>query len=298
MRKGIIYKLSFPNNKEYIGQTVQEFQDRLKKHFSAARTCKEGGCVALNSAIRKYGAANVKHEILLICNENQLDYYEQKSIELYNTLSPNGYNLMLGGNSNKTMSDTTKAKMSESAKNRDTSAYRKNPKSFDLPKYLIYFKDDRYEGYKISKHPNCESKYFYDKNKTLEENKIAALEFLRKLNNGELKVEKKVFDLPFGIQKYGRGYRIYYVHPGQSRHIKNFDQKEYSEEENLERAKKYLADFQKKFIAEANEKRETFEMMYEDTLSKILRDVKNYEIRQRLSAEVINNLNEIDDLDD
>jgi|NOAtaT_7_FD_contig_123_65159_length_1455_multi_5_in_1_out_0_2 hypothetical protein len=242
MKQGIIYKLSLPSGKEYIGQTTQEFHQRLTKHFSKARRDTKSGCIALNAAIRKYGEDSVSSEVLLICNETELDYYERKAIELHNTLSPNGYNLMNGGNSNKTMSEKTRKRMSESAKKRDSKPYRKKIESLDLPKYMIHFKNSRYEGYKISKHPLCESKYFCSKKKDMNEKLLDAMSFLCDLEENGIKVEKKISNLPKGIQKYGRGYRIYHTLSDETKYIKNFDQKEYSNEENLKRAKEFLDD--------------------------------------------------------
>lgn len=51
----------------------------------------------LENAIRKHGADAFTHETLLIINENLLDYYETKFIEMFNTKTPYGYNLRDGG---------------------------------------------------------------------------------------------------------------------------------------------------------------------------------------------------------
>ena len=43
----------------------------------------------------------MKREVLVICGENEADYYEQLFIKAYNTIVPNGYNSDSGGNNNK-----------------------------------------------------------------------------------------------------------------------------------------------------------------------------------------------------
>ena len=49
-----------------------------------------------------------KMEIITTCGLNDLDDIEKKMIIFHKTLHPDGYNLMKGGNSNKSMSDETK----------------------------------------------------------------------------------------------------------------------------------------------------------------------------------------------
>jgi predicted GIY-YIG superfamily endonuclease len=50
---GIIYKLTSPNEKSYIGQTTKPFESRMCGHKSASNDLdKKDGCRALNSAIR------------------------------------------------------------------------------------------------------------------------------------------------------------------------------------------------------------------------------------------------------
>lgn len=237
---GIIYRITFANGKSYIGQTIQTLTQRWQKHQSAARRNKTGGCALLNAALRKYGATDCKLETLLICNVEQLDLYEDRMIDCYNTLAPNGYNLITGGNSNKQMSQQTRAKMSASARERDTTNYRRVPEALDLPKYLLYFCNDRYEGYKISKHPNCESKYFTDSQMTMGEKLTSARAFLAELDAG-MQIAKKVRTLPNGIQKYQNGYRIHYIPPGcKKRVIKNFNSRQATDEQNLQNAIDYL----------------------------------------------------------
>ena len=87
---GFIYKLNFPSGKSYIGQTIKSVEERIKGHKSPTSKC-----VLLKHAIKKYG--DFETEILIEINNEMLNYYEIKFIEMYDTVSPNGYNLTYGG---------------------------------------------------------------------------------------------------------------------------------------------------------------------------------------------------------
>lgn len=203
---GIIYKLTSPKGKEYIGQTTKTFDVRMYNHKSASGNLnKKDGCCALNNAIRKHGWSNFHKEIILECEDNELDFYESYFIAEYNTLAPAGYNLISGGNSNKIYSEITKEKIRQSAFKRDTSVYRKSEITKDWPKYLGLF-----NGFpRIAKHPNCRCKSFNDKNKSFDENLEDALGFLELLNRGEVKVEIQKSDRPKGLQECKGGFRVH-----------------------------------------------------------------------------------------
>lgn len=115
-----LYKLTFPNNKIYIGQTKQKFEKRLWQHKNHSFNKKSKIYNTLICrAIRKYNWNNIKKEIILYCEENQADYYERELIKLYNSNNKNfGYNLEDGGNLNKTPSERTRKKQSKANKNR------------------------------------------------------------------------------------------------------------------------------------------------------------------------------------
>jgi hypothetical protein len=95
--------------KQYIGQTLSHrknhnkyrpfgYEGRFKDHISEALcNTKKKQCRYLNSSIRQYGKDAFKVELLTECAKNDLDSMEQKFIEQYNTLYPNGYNLTKGG---------------------------------------------------------------------------------------------------------------------------------------------------------------------------------------------------------
>jgi group I intron endonuclease len=112
------------NNKKYIGQTVSYLSSgrkygiyrRWSKHLSDAKNNADNGIRHFCNAIRKYGKDNFKIELLLICNLKMMDYYEKEFINLYDTISPKGYNLEAGGTNKdeKRLHEETKEKLSKS----------------------------------------------------------------------------------------------------------------------------------------------------------------------------------------
>lgn len=93
-----IYKIvNKINNKIYIGQSINVV-DRWKQHQYKSLNSKE---LAYNSAIhqamRKYGIENFVFEIIEECSIDELDEKERYWISKLNTLSPNGYNILEGG---------------------------------------------------------------------------------------------------------------------------------------------------------------------------------------------------------
>lgn len=135
-RTGYIYKLTSPNGKSYIGQTVQEPCKRWSKHHTKAMSdTPTNRCEALSNAIKKHGWDNFTKEIIETCSESDLDDLEQHYIEHFNTVSPNGYNLTHGGRGgSNTMSDETKAKMRETAIYRSKRVYKRKDENSTLPR--------------------------------------------------------------------------------------------------------------------------------------------------------------------
>lgn len=105
MHKGYIYLITNKiNQKKYIGQTRQDFKQRMRDHASKAKHNKTNSY--LHSAIRKYGWDNFTKEIIetikaasleeLVRELNEKEIYY---IKHYNSLfSKNGYNISEGGN--------------------------------------------------------------------------------------------------------------------------------------------------------------------------------------------------------
>lgn len=93
-----IYKFTNKiDGKVYIGQAVN-INRRIKDHFYKAHN--ETGQdynAPLHCAIRKYGDDAFETEIIKECSVDELDLYETQFIEEYDCISPNGYNIMKGG---------------------------------------------------------------------------------------------------------------------------------------------------------------------------------------------------------
>ena len=96
----IIYKLIFPNNKIYIGQTLKEFYSYMNdyKNVSQNKNLK-GYNRPVNKAIRKYGWNNIQKEILFTTSEKFVDELETKMIAEYKSADREfGYNILkIGG---------------------------------------------------------------------------------------------------------------------------------------------------------------------------------------------------------
>jgi len=88
---GIIYKLTSPSGKSYVGQTVQALQARLGGHRCRSR------CFAIGAAIKKYGLKAFLVEVLAInVPIKEIDEVEDAMILEHDTLAPGGYNLVRG----------------------------------------------------------------------------------------------------------------------------------------------------------------------------------------------------------
>ena len=99
--EGIIYKYISPNNKVYIGQTLNE--ERRRKEFLDLK--KQYGGLKIYNARKKYKPENFKYEILfkkeysdIETANNELNILEEKYIKEYDSIN-NGYNITLGGDS-------------------------------------------------------------------------------------------------------------------------------------------------------------------------------------------------------
>jgi len=100
---GIIYKLTSPSSKIYVGQTINTFQERLQGHKKICSNCRK-----LKEAINEYGFENFKKEILWEGPNNELGEMEKYYIKEFNCVYPNGYNLSSGGGRGEERTESTK----------------------------------------------------------------------------------------------------------------------------------------------------------------------------------------------
>ena len=94
---GYIYKITNTvNNKAYIGVTIRaDVEHRWVQHRSTIRN--GNGCPLLMKAFKKYGEDAFKFDVLIICFDEDVFRFENDYIIKYNTMSPNGYNVAVGG---------------------------------------------------------------------------------------------------------------------------------------------------------------------------------------------------------
>ena len=93
-----IYKIiNIINQKVYIGQSIN-IQKRIHQHFWKSQCQKDVSYNSiLHNAIRKYGKQNFKWEVVEECSVDQIDEKQKYYIQFYNSLTPNGYNILTGG---------------------------------------------------------------------------------------------------------------------------------------------------------------------------------------------------------
>lgn len=94
LKKNVIYKLEFPNNKIYIGQTSETLKERLRNH------CRESfqreSHLPKARAIRKY----LEFKVEVLYQGEDLNEKEIEFIKLYDSQNKEvGYNLTAGGGS-------------------------------------------------------------------------------------------------------------------------------------------------------------------------------------------------------
>lgn len=175
---GYIYIHTSPSGKSYIGQTTLSIDIRWQQHVAAA-TNNYNQCIALERAIRHHGANNFKHETMLMINENMLDFYEERFIEMHNTLVPNGYNLRAGGNG-----ICTEYMRDNMRKGNDKKLINKavaTPNHLQI-KYVIWYHETNkhgtyIDGYRVSDHPNGRDRTFADSNLTIDQKYELAVQY-------------------------------------------------------------------------------------------------------------------------
>lgn len=200
--KGEIYLIrNKVNSKCYVGQAHKYVssnnnkwgtEGRWKSHVREAMSSSDDHCLLLNQAIRKYGADNFEVSKLKDCNISEMNEFEAKYIQSYNSLVPNGYNLRTGGSKGKD-SDETRQRKSDAKKKREyTSDYKKsikvgqrgvrrNEEDNDLPDFICATRrNDEIVGYSINKfYTNMEfTEYVNKRYKTLDD-ACKALESLK-----------------------------------------------------------------------------------------------------------------------
>jgi len=104
--KGIIYKITSPSGKAYVGQTMRSFETRVAEHKRDS-SC----CTLIKRAIDKYGDEMNYELIEENVPQEQLDEREIYWISHFNSLAPDGYNCTTGGQFSKEYSQELKDRM-------------------------------------------------------------------------------------------------------------------------------------------------------------------------------------------
>jgi len=111
----VIYKATnIINGKEYVGQTIRGFSERIKEHkYCASKRTRN---LPLYNAINKYGFENFEFAVIDSASSiEELNKKEEQYIRELNSLWPNGYNMMTGGH-NSVLNEFSKKKMSDAKK--------------------------------------------------------------------------------------------------------------------------------------------------------------------------------------
>ena len=119
MINGLIYKIEFPNRKNYIGLTTTSLEQRKREHNCCA---KNGNTKCLYNALRKYDMVDI-FELIQIDTAYTIDELcekEKKYIIEYNSYyqNDNGYNMTHGGEGSNgyVFTEDDKQKISKSLK--------------------------------------------------------------------------------------------------------------------------------------------------------------------------------------
>ena len=89
---GVVYLISYPNSKKYVGITSTSFEERKKGHLSHMNTSN----LPVYNALKKYGGKVVWEVIDKADNWEELCQLEISYIKKYDSLN-SGYNLTAGG---------------------------------------------------------------------------------------------------------------------------------------------------------------------------------------------------------
>ena len=126
---GYIYKITNNiNNKVYIGQTIkQRPTDRFSQHRYDSRNLKDNDNSYLHKAMNLYGVDNFSFEVIEEIENQFLNEREIYWIQVYDSLTPNGYNLTLGGEGTKGFSRPQSLEEKEKRKESNKQFYLEHP---------------------------------------------------------------------------------------------------------------------------------------------------------------------------
>jgi len=139
-----IYKLTFASGKSYIGQTTRKLQTRITQHKNSTYA---GSMLAVHCAWRLYGDPISIEAIGTFDSQEELNEAERQAIVAQKTMSPDGYNVAVGGETAPSKSPEVAAKISAKAKGRKHSENTKErlaketAKRWEDPEYVQRMKE-------------------------------------------------------------------------------------------------------------------------------------------------------------
>lgn len=133
-KNGILYSLTFPDGKLYIGATTQSLRERVERHKAAKHPSIKS---VLVEAIRKFKKFEAK--VLVVGEINFIKELETKAIATFQTLTPNGYNTGFGGNTSPMKNPFVAKKISRAMKLNNPMAnpihFKRMVKEIQTPQY-------------------------------------------------------------------------------------------------------------------------------------------------------------------
>lgn len=141
----VIYKITSPKKRVYIGQTI-DWKTRLQKY--KRMECKNQR--KLYNSLNKYGIESHKFEIIHESSEDQLNELERYYQDLYSTTTRHGLNIRLTKSKDRSgkFSEESKKKMSEAKKGKKRSEEVKKRISEKMKQIAANRPSDYYDKFK------------------------------------------------------------------------------------------------------------------------------------------------------
>jgi len=249
------------SHKAYVGQTINTMEHRWYEHKQCARMLDEynRGVAKFNTtsvmfahiknsllykAMVKYGIDTFSIQLLEELDDDCLNEAETWYIELYNTLTPNGYNLTSGGDSRYRHAPQSIELMKQVK--RENLNNNRHEYLHNMPPCTSYGNNIKKGGewILVQNHPQCTYRCFlfkdYDNN--LEKVQAAVIEFVRDIEASRIKYEfpKKEHDLkPYpGLKATKKGYKLEKYIKG-TKYQQGFESQKFTRDENKQRAIDY-----------------------------------------------------------
>lgn len=189
-KKGLLYKVTSPSGKVYVGKTIQDLNTRKLRHL---RESKKESNNYFHNAIKKYGSA-LKWEIIQDnIDESQLSNMEIYYINKFDSYN-NGYNSTQGGEGGNTYSLLSPSDL-EKVKNKIKESLFKRKNNPLLKEILEKEKQESAERMKGSKNP------MYGKTSAMKGKKHTKMARDKISTAKKIKKNIKNIDIPRFIQK-------------------------------------------------------------------------------------------------